>query len=192
MAILHNIIFQLDNPILTRLLTEQLSGLKGYSFDPNSPPDCIITHQGHSADVDPSACILHLPKGTIRLGEVLDRLHYVLSGREAHIEDESTSLAFGDFVLFPADNLLVFTPQNADIRLTDKERLLVRVLYEAGQQGLARRDLLKAVWGYADEAETHTLETHIYRLRQKLEPYNSQNIIKAIDGFYVLDIKKPA
>lgn len=73
-----------------------------------------------------------------------------------------------------------------EIRLTDKERFLLRVLYNAGDAGLSRRDILKLVWGYADDAETHTIETHIYRLRQKLEPYHGQNLITAADGRYLI------
>ena len=99
-------------------------------------------------------------------------------------------LIWGEFTLFLSDNILTHIESGDDVRLTDKERLLLRFLSEAGDIGIPRKDLLKAVWGYADDAETHTLETHIYRLRQKLEIYHAQNLIKVLDGVYKIDLKK--
>jgi DNA-binding response OmpR family regulator len=190
MSFHHNIAFQLDNPTLSRLITEQLSAIKGIGCDPSAPYDCVITNKaGFEANGDSS--VLYIPKGTVRLGEIIDRLHYILSGRESHIEDDLSNLDLGQFTLIPSQNSLVHKESQQDIRLTDKERLLLRVLYQAGEAGLQRRDILKTVWGYADEAETHTLETHIYRLRQKLEPFAAQDIIRAADGCYILEIKNP-
>jgi DNA-binding response OmpR family regulator len=55
------------------------------------------------------------------------------------------------------------------MRLTDKETAILRYLYRADQQPISRETLLQEVWGYNSGVTTHTLETHIYRLRQKIE-----------------------
>src|SRR5947207_2619924 len=55
------------------------------------------------------------------------------------------------------------------VRLTEKETAILRFLYRAGQTPVSRETLLQEVWGYNSGVTTHTLETHIYRLRQKIE-----------------------
>jgi len=56
-----------------------------------------------------------------------------------------------------------------DIRLTDKETSILKYLYRAGEKSVPREELLREVWGYSAAVTTHTLETHIYRLRQKVD-----------------------
>jgi DNA-binding response OmpR family regulator len=56
------------------------------------------------------------------------------------------------------------------IRLTDKETNILKYLYRAGGKVISREELLTEVWGYNAGVTTHTLETHVYRLRQKIEP----------------------
>jgi DNA-binding response OmpR family regulator len=60
--------------------------------------------------------------------------------------------------------------KNDRIRLTEKEVAILKFLYRAGTRAVARQELLNEVWGYNPAVTTHTLETHIYRLRQKIEP----------------------
>lgn len=188
-----NVLLQLGNPTLYRLINEQLSLFKGLKQDPSLPADIIVTQQGQTVESSlPNAQIFEIPKGAIRLGEIMDKLGYLLSGRELHIEDENENIDLGEFLLIPSENLLTHHDSKSDIRLTDKERLLLRFLYESGDEGIARKQLLKDVWGYADDAETHTLETHIYRLRQKLEQHTDHDLITVTDGIYKIDVKKPA
>ncbi len=56
------------------------------------------------------------------------------------------------------------------IRLTEKETNILKYLYRAGEKPVSREELLAEVWGYNAGVTTHTLETHVYRLRQKIEP----------------------
>ena len=60
--------------------------------------------------------------------------------------------------------------RNHRIRLTDKETAILKFLYRAAGKPVARQVLLNEVWGYNAAVTTHTLETHVYRLRQKIEP----------------------
>ena len=66
--------------------------------------------------------------------------------------------------------IIMLTGANAKkVRLTEKETAILRFLYRAGQLPVSRETLLQEVWGYNSGVTTHTLETHIYRLRQKIE-----------------------
>jgi Transcriptional regulatory protein, C terminal len=185
----HYLRLQIDNPVLERLITEQLAMRKEISLDPVLEPDCLIIQSDDISSPSTNPIILSLPsKGVIRLGEILDRLGYLLSRREDHIEDDNLLIDLGLFILRPSENSLLHKQSQQIIQLTDKERMLLRYLYESGSKGMPRKELLKSVWGYAEEAETHTLETHIYRLRQKLEPFAADTIIKVQDGYYMISV----
>ena len=65
---------------------------------------------------------------------------------------------------------LLVTEDGRKVRLTEKETNILKYLYRAQGKPVARDELLSEVWGYNATVTTHTLETHIYRLRQKVEP----------------------
>ena len=71
------------------------------------------------------------------------------------------------------------------LRLTEKEAAILRYLHRADQQPVPRETLLKNVWGYNANVTTHTLETHIYRLRQKIEnnPAEAQLLVTEGGGY---------
>jgi DNA-binding response OmpR family regulator len=71
------------------------------------------------------------------------------------------------------------------IRLTDKEASILKYLFRAGDRPVARDVLLNEVWGYNAGVTTHTLETHIYRLRQKIEkdPSQAELLITETGGY---------
>ncbi len=66
------------------------------------------------------------------------------------------------------------------IELTDKEAELINVLIKKSPDVVSKNDILSAVWGYNAGIDTHTLETHIYRLRKKLD---ANIIITDKDGY---------
>jgi DNA-binding response OmpR family regulator len=68
----------------------------------------------------------------------------------------------------PASKLIV-TEKGSKLKLTEKEAAILRFLYRSNGHSVARKVLLQEVWGYNASVSTHTLETHIYRLRQKIE-----------------------
>jgi DNA-binding response OmpR family regulator len=102
-----------------------------------------------------------------RLGELLARLR-----RHLAIFDNSDDAVFsiGPYTFRPSAKLLLETARNRKIRLTEKEAAILKYLYRAEGKPVARQVLLNEVWGYNAAVTTHTLETHIYRLRQKVEP----------------------
>ena len=87
----------------------------------------------------------------------------------SHEQSEHAVFHIGPYVFRPAQKLLTDDRQKK-IRLTEKETNILKYLYRAGDKPVSREELLTQVWGYNAEVTTHTLETHIYRLRQKIEP----------------------
>ena len=85
-----------------------------------------------------------------------------------HEASEDAVFRIGPFQFHPAAKLLI-DARGKKLRLTEKEANILKYLYRAGKS-VAREELLAEVWGYNTAVTTHTLETHVYRLRQKIEP----------------------
>jgi DNA-binding response OmpR family regulator len=86
-----------------------------------------------------------------------------------HEQSEDAVFGVGPYSFRPSAKLLV-DEQDKKIRLTEKETNILKFLYRSGATVVPRDTLLHEVWGYNAGVTTHTLETHIYRLRQKIEP----------------------
>jgi DNA-binding response OmpR family regulator len=91
----------------------------------------------------------------------------------SHEQSEDAVFRIGPYEFRPAIRALI-DERRKRIRLTDKETAILKYLYRAGDKPVAREELLAEVWGYNAGVTTHTLETHIYRLRQKIEPETGQ------------------
>lgn len=130
----------------------------------------ILMLTGHDTDAD---TILGLDAGAndyvtkpFRFPVLLARIRAQL---RQHEQSEDAVFQLGPYTFKPAMKLLE-TEDAKKIRLTEKETNILKYLYRA-QDGVVARDvLLHEVWGYNAGVTTHTLETHIYRLRQKIEP----------------------
>jgi DNA-binding response OmpR family regulator len=83
-------------------------------------------------------------------------------------ESEDAILSLGPFFFYPSKRLLRDRTKREAIRLTDKENMILKYLLRTGSN-VDRQTLLSEVWGYNAGITTHTVETHIYRLRQKIE-----------------------
>ena len=86
-----------------------------------------------------------------------------------HEQSEDAIFTLGPYTFKPAVKMLL-TGDDKKIRLTEKETNILKFLYRATEGVVPRDTLLHEVWGYNAGVTTHTLETHIYRLRQKIEP----------------------
>jgi len=86
-----------------------------------------------------------------------------------HEQSEDAIFTLGPYTFKPAAKMLIDEAEKK-IRLTEKETNILKFLYRAQDDVVAREVLLHEVWGYNAGVTTHTLETHIYRLRQKIEP----------------------
>ncbi len=87
----------------------------------------------------------------------------------SHETSEDATFRIGPYEFKPALKVLVDQSQKKT-RLTEKETNILKYLYRAGGKPITREELLTEVWGYNAGVTTHTLETHVYRLRQKIEP----------------------
>jgi DNA-binding response OmpR family regulator len=105
------------------------------------------------------------------LRELMARIRSQLRDYETSVDAVFT---IGPFQFRPAAATLVDRASNRRIHLTIKEVALLRSLYRAGNRVVDRQELLDQVWGYHASVRTHTLETHIYRLRQKIERVPTQ------------------
>jgi DNA-binding response OmpR family regulator len=116
-----------------------------------------------------------------RLNELLARLRAHL--RQNELNDEAT-LTIGPFMFRPSAKLLIETGGRRKVRLTEKEAAILKFLYRAGRV-IGRDTLLGEVWGYNAAVTTHTLETHVYRLRQKIErdPAHAEILVTEPGGY---------
>src|SRR5262249_51844255 len=142
----------------------------------------IIMLTGHDTDSD---TILGLESGAndyvakpFRFAVLLARIRAQLRQQEA---SEDAVFNIGPYTFRPSSKLLV-NPKGNKVRLTEKETAILRYLYRAGQRPVSREILLQEVWGYNSGVTTHTLETHIYRLRQKVERDASTPSILVTEG----------
>jgi DNA-binding response OmpR family regulator len=116
------------------------------------------------------------------------RFAVLLARMRAHLRQHEASddarFQIGEYVFQPGAKHLV-SGSGSKLRLTEKETAILRYLYRAGQSAVSREVLLREVWGYNANVTTHTLETHIYRLRQKIErdPARSQLLITEAGGY---------
>ena len=119
-----------------------------------------------------------------RFAVLLARIRVQLRQHEA---SEDAEFQIGPYVFRPATKNLV-DPKGGKLRLTEKEAAILRFLHRAERQPVPRETLLRDVWGYNANVTTHTLETHIYRLRQKIEddPTDARLLVTDAGGYKLL------
>ena len=119
-----------------------------------------------------------------RFAVLLARIRAQLRTHEA---SEDAVLSIGPYTFKPSTKLLT-NDRGSKVRLTEKETSILRYLYRAGGKVVGRDELLQEVWGYNAEVTTHTLETHIYRLRQKIEkePSSASLLVTEAGGYKLM------
>jgi DNA-binding response OmpR family regulator len=121
----------------------------------------------------------HISK-PFRFAVLAARIHAHL---RSHEQSEEAVYRIGPYTFRPSAKLLL-DPKGKKIRLTEKETNILKHLHRSGAT-VARETLLHEVWGYNPAVTTHTLETHIYRLRQKIEsnPGEAQILVTESGGY---------
>ena len=120
-----------------------------------------------------------------RLGVLLARIRAQM---RQHERSEDAVFTLGPYSFRPSAKMLVEPVSNKKIRLTEKETAILKYLFRAGDKVIGRDELLNEVWGYNSGVTTHTLETHVYRLRQKLEldPSNAAILVTEPGGYKLI------
>lgn len=146
----------------------------------------IIMLTGADGDAD---MILGLDSGAndyvtkpFRLGVLLARIRAQL---RLHERSEDAVFNIGPYSFRPSAKILLDDSRNKKVRLTEKETAILKYLYRAGDKVISRDILLNEVWGYNSGVTTHTLETHVYRLRQKIErdPSHAELLVTEPGGY---------
>ena len=149
-------------------------------------PVIMLTAQGSDTDT-----VIGLEAGAndyvvkpFKFAVLLARIRAQLRQYEA---SEDAVFQIGPYTFRPGSKLLT-TDKGSKLKLTEKETAILRFLYRAGQKVVGRDVLLAEVWGYNAAVTTHTLETHIYRLRQKIEPApaSARILVTEIGGYKLM------
>jgi len=120
----------------------------------------------------------------MRIGELLARIKAQL--RQCRASD-NVRFSIGDSDFLPANKIVTDNLSGKIITLTEKETLILKKLFRAWPAGVSKDNMLLEVWGLQPDISTHTLETHIYRLRQKLTRISPQQIISTTEQGYQLN-----
>ena len=143
------------------------------------------------ADTDSDA-ILGLDSGANDYVTKPFRLGVLLARLRAHIRQHERSddalFTIGPYTFQPSARQLYDNENSKKIRLTDKEVAILKYLFRASDRVVGRDVLLDEVWGYNAAVTTHTLETHVYRLRQKIErdPANARILVTEPGGYRLI------
>lgn len=177
-------------PALETALLQQLAADPTVSAATGTGPDAateadLVIYAGTGRDLPPGVPALPLDVAKpARLGAILRQAQQMLEEPALYLDEFS----IGPYVFQPQEKTLARSGQQ-DIALTDREADILVYLAKHRGTAVSRDDLLRDVWRYQDGIDTHTLETHIYRLRQKIEESAEQPaLLVTAEGGYRLNI----
>jgi hypothetical protein len=180
-----------DNPDFAQLLAEQVeqelvltcSKAPGKTNIPQQFPDVRLIITDGEPMAEATTPVLSLPAGSapFRMNEVLARARALLACSLEVID-------MGNGYRFLPRARQITSAQGTSVELTDREMGLLAALLQAGEDGVPKDALLSQVWGFEADLNTHTLETHVYRLRSKVREAFGTEMIAAIEGGYKLEL----
>ena len=143
--------------------------------------DLAVIDEGISVNTALSEDCICLSR-PVRLLNLIHAIHYKLENKS----QKPDVILTADYLLSLVTRSINYHDGKIIITLTEKECELLQAIAER-KTLLTREILLEQVWGYSKEIDTHTLETHIYRLRSKLKQVNEKLDIIFADneGYYL-------
>ena len=148
-------------------------------------PIVMLTAKGAEGDI-----VLGLEAGAndyitkpLRLGDLVARIRTQL--RQFRTLDDAR-FEIGNLSFVPANKMLHEIGSDRKQALTEKEATILKFLYQAFPNDVTKDELLAEVWGFQNGVSTHTLETHIYRLRQKISRLTKKQLVLTIEKGYRL------
>lgn len=193
-----------DNEDFKNDLSAQIIRFTDKSVITDEAPDVIIVDEDENVysckrTEYPSVPILFLTSKTcenegnlnVVVQKPLNLMRFLDIVRAANNKlDSSTDgfLTFNSYELHPNQKEIVDLKNNKAIKLTEKEVGIIKYLYKRGAEYVGKNDLQKNVWQYSNGVTTHTVETHIYRLRQKVES-DERRLIITDNGKYKLNME---
>ena len=158
---------------------------KNLRRDGFSKPIVMLTSKGAEDDI-----VLGLKAGAndyiakpMRMGELLARIRTQL---RQFAESRDVKFKISNLIFLPANKTLHEISGGRVQTLTEKETTILRFLYEASPKEVTKSQILYEVWGFRNGVSTHTLETHIYRLRQKISSFNKKQLVLTTEKGYRL------
>lgn len=169
---------------LHHALAQQLDGVKIATDTTHDQPLDLIICAGGAMPPRAGIASVRIARHA-RLGAILADIRRALD--EPALAVLPFSLA-GD-MFYPAEKKLERAGGD-DITLTERETTLLLYLARHAPHAVSRDAILRDVWRYQDGIDTHTLETHIYRLRQKIERDSTSptTLVTAADGYVLTGI----
>lgn len=142
---------------------------------PKAPIIMLVGKNTTHLDVPSFVKVLEKPVRLHRLQDLLESLALVV-------------IMVGPFRIYPKTRQMVYGKTDEKIPLTEKEIEIILFLRHRAGEVISREDLLAGIWRYNNDITTHTLETHIYRLRKKLETYGIKDFLVTKGSGYSLDL----
>ena len=171
------------------IINSQSSALKGYNLTKSlrlagyKKPIIMLINQNSNLDI-PDNQNHKADEYIIKPFRYMELLKSIETHLNRFKKSENTQYSIGNYTFKPNSKILE-SNKNKSIRLTEKENNILKFLYKNLGNTVNRETLLHEVWGYNSKVTTHTLETHIYRLRQKIEdnPSNACFLITEPGGY---------
>ena len=171
------------------IINSQSSALKGYNLTKSlrlagyKKPIIMLINQNSNLDI-PDNQNHKADEYIIKPFRYMELLKSIETHLNRFKKSENTQYSIGNYIFKPNSKILE-SNKNRSIRLTEKENNILKFLYKNLGNTVSRETLLHEVWGYNSKVTTHTLETHIYRLRQKIEdnPSNACFLITEHGGY---------
>jgi DNA-binding CsgD family transcriptional regulator len=147
----------------------------------NTTPKLIIIDQQYQLLQD--MIKIFEPSNIIYLGKEVEQsvcsiskpidLNILLKSIDKIMNKNNSLIINADWSLQTSNKKLINRTTHQTINLTEKEFDIIKCLIDNNPNQVSKQNLLKSVWNYSENIDTHTLETHIYRLRQKFENYSN-------------------